>query len=69
MPKFTGKLRYRIHKRLFRVDLIVLQYEIIEKVLALPGSRSLETEEITWWADVKPEWIMTTKPAETSTTN
>ena len=51
-PVRTGKTRYRVLHRLFRPDVLVLQYEVESP---LPMGYGLDT---THWEDARPEWLL-----------
>jgi len=51
---FTGNTRYRVEKRWFRPDLVVLQVQIEGK----PTSTGCYPLVQTWWVDARPEMFM-----------
>ena len=57
-PVWTGARRYRVFKRWFKPDLLVLQVEFQGVVYDMLGP-SCTSKIKTWWKDAKPEWMMT----------
>lgn len=58
IPVRTGAQRYRVLKRLFKPDLLVLQIELQGVVYSKIDFVRPSTIK-TWWEDAKPEWMMT----------
>lgn len=55
--QFTGKRRYRIEKRLFKEDSVVLQVEVI-KAFDYSCGGVIDIERKATWVDAKPEWLL-----------
>ena len=57
-PEFTGKKRFRVLRRLFRPDLLVLQVEVEGFVPEYNGGGPVGGSYRTWWIDARPEWML-----------
>lgn len=55
--KRTGRSRFRVLKRWFKPDLLVLQVEM-EGFIPEYSQPSIEGGIRTYWVDAKPEWLM-----------
>ncbi len=53
--KWTGRTRHRVEHKWFSQDLLVLQYELEDRIYDNAG---MFGSDVTYWVDAKPEWEM-----------